>query len=174
MRLLHFNKNSQGFTLAETMIIVIIIGILTALAAPSFLGMSNKAKVNNAVNTVRGALQEAQRQAVNKSKRCTITVNANSITSGDGCLLTGARTLPTGINLTVIDGNPSNCNPSNCNPITYGIRGNTIFSNPSSTTIKFIISLADGSGKNKCLEVSTPLGIIRSGSYDGTNCNLEQ
>ena len=53
MPLLIVRRNSQGFTLIETLIIVVIIGILSAIAAPSFLGMLNRNKVNNALTQVR-------------------------------------------------------------------------------------------------------------------------
>ena len=101
MQTLHRYKNSQGFTIAETLIVLVIGGILLTFTAPSFLAMNNKAKLNDAVNTVRGALQEAQREAMRKSKNCTLTLNTlnNNITSSDGCLITGDRTLPKGVNM---------------------------------------------------------------------------
>ena len=117
MRLLHFYRNNYGFTLIETLIVLIILGILVAFTAPSFLSMNNKAKMNDAVNKVRGALQEAQREAMRKSKNCTLTLNTlnNKITSNDGCLVTGDRTLPKGVNMAY----------NGSNIINYGMRGNT-------------------------------------------------
>jgi prepilin-type N-terminal cleavage/methylation domain-containing protein len=152
MRVLRCYKNNDGFTLVETLIVLVIVGILLAIATPSFLAMNNKAKLNDALNTVRGAMLEAQREAMRKSKNCTVTLNAttNKITSSDGCLVTGDRTLPQGIILAY----------NGSDTINYGMRGNT-------TTNKTIrLSLADGSGQTKCLAVSLPLGIIRLGIYD--------
>ena len=152
MRVIDSYKNTHGFTLIETVLIVAIIGIIAAFAAPSFLAMNNKAKLNDAVNTVKGALQEAQTEAIRKSKNCTLTLNtlANNITSNNGCLLTGDRTLPQGVTMAY----------NGSNTINYGMRGNT-------TTNKTIrLSLSDGSGQTKCLAVSLPLGIIRTGIYD--------
>ena len=154
MQTLQRYKNSQGFTIAETLMILVIVGILSAIAAPSFLAMNNKAKLDNAVNTVRAALQEAQREAMRKSKNCTLTLNTpnNNITSNDGCLVTGDRTLPKGVTMAY----------NGSNTINYGMRGNT-------TTNKTIrLSLSDGSGQTKCLAVSLPLGMIRTGIYDTT------
>jgi type II secretory pathway pseudopilin PulG len=153
MQTLHRYKNSHGFTIAETLIILVIVSILLMFTAPSFLAMNNKAKLNHAVNTVRGALQEAQREAMRKSKNCTLTLNTpNNITSNDGCLVTGDRTLPEGVTMAY----------NGSNTINYGMRGNT-------TTNKTIrLSLADGSGQTKCIAVSLPLGMIRTGIYDTT------
>ena len=155
MNVLHRNKD-QGFTLLEILIVTIIVGILGAIATPSFLAMNNRAKVNDAVNTVKGALQEAQRQAMRKGMQCSITLNTtnNTITSTNGCLVTGDRTLPTGVTMSSSGGNT----------ISYGMRGNTT----TQTTIR--IYFADGTGTQKCLALSMPLGVIRTGTYQSNSC----
>jgi len=74
--MLHFNarKNNQGFTLIETLIILMISGILAALVTPSFQAMNNRGKITNAFNQTRGALQEVQMQAIRRSKPCTVAL----------------------------------------------------------------------------------------------------
>ncbi|PSO79590.1 MAG: hypothetical protein BRC41_18775 [Cyanobacteria bacterium QH_9_48_43] len=61
---LSVNKSNQGFTLLETATVVVVIGILAAISAPSLLGWYNRTKVDSALNEVRGALQQAQREAM--------------------------------------------------------------------------------------------------------------
>ena len=62
-----FHRNSKGFTLIELMIVVVIIGILAALAIPRFMRSTTKSKQSEAQQLLKQiyTMQRAYRQEFN-------------------------------------------------------------------------------------------------------------
>ena len=54
------NALEKGFTLVELMIVIVIVGILSAVALPNFLSQTSKAKATEAKTLATAALKEAQ------------------------------------------------------------------------------------------------------------------
>lgn len=165
MLLLIARKNNQGFTLAEVSIIVVIAGILAALVAPNLIGWFHRQQVEDALDSVRGALLEAQREAMRGSQNCTVAIDStNDSVTGD-CLVTGDRNLREsdlavgffGVATSRVD------MKSNITSTQFSYRGTNTLG--SAGTIIFFSN--GSSNEQRCLVISSPLGMIRTGTYTG-------
>ena len=56
----YLNNNQEGFTLIELIVVVVIIGILSAIAIPNFQNASDKAKQKEPAVLIAGYLKAAQ------------------------------------------------------------------------------------------------------------------
>jgi type IV pilus assembly protein PilA len=71
---LNKKDSEKGFTLIELLVVIIIIGILAAIALPSFLNQSNKAKQSEA-KTYVGSLNKGQQAYFTEKSRFGSDIN---------------------------------------------------------------------------------------------------
>jgi prepilin-type N-terminal cleavage/methylation domain-containing protein len=106
-------KNSNGFSLVETLIVIAIIAVLTTIAVPSFTGQRNDTRLRDAVSMVRADFEMARSRAIRENALVAVITNANGYTifidNGEGGGDAGnwvqdgnertlrARTLPPGL-----------------------------------------------------------------------------
>ena len=76
-------KEESGFTLIELLIVLVIIGILLAIAVPSYLGFKTRAEKAAAQSNVRAAIPSAEAYYADNNTYATITeAGLRSIDSG--------------------------------------------------------------------------------------------
>lgn len=73
----------HGFTLIEIMVVVIILGVVLALAVPSYTGAVNGSRLAGTANELLASLRQARAEAIRRNQRVVVcpSVDGNSCTT---------------------------------------------------------------------------------------------
>jgi prepilin-type N-terminal cleavage/methylation domain-containing protein len=174
-------KQAAGFTMIELLVVIVVVAILSAIAAPSWLGFLTRQRLNAAQAEAIGALREAQTNAKREKRvwqacfrddgtKVTWAVRPRPIIAGqDGCnnispglwqsiTQSDADTL-------AIEGSLSNSNmqqPSGYYRVEFQDKG-LLNKNQPTGTITFR-SRREQNGSKRCVVVETILGAVRAGN----------
>ncbi len=155
------DKNS-GWTFFEIMIVSAITSIFASMAIPNMMENFGKNKAQSGLTLVKGALFEAQRNAIRMGKECKISLNTTnngfsspSIVVYDESQYAGCLSEEVSLDGLILTKN------TNSTMIRFSYKGNT-------TNLTTIVVESPNAKSKYCLVVSNFLGIMRSGIYSGT------
>src|SRR6476469_6150871 len=177
----NFNKTASrkgdgGFTLLEVLVIALIIGILSSIAAPSWLAFINRQRVRTVNDRVFQSLRLAQSEAKRTKSSVTVTFNYDPSATPpvDPPTVTFTPPLATGGSTQTLDGGGeikpgtivltfSQLNPTLAQrSLTFDYQGN-----PDRTSFIVAVSPFNGGGK-QCAIVETLIGGMRTA--EGNDC----
>lgn len=152
-----YQNSDRGFTLTELLAAIVILGVLSALAAPNLLGMVSYFRVQSSIWQLEGAIKESQRQAMRLGHICRVNIqpNTNTIFGNPSQCLLSNRVIDDEITIrTNLSGNPPN--------ISFSYIGST-------TKMGTIVLSSNNTSSQKCFVVALGSGITRTGNYSGSH-----
>ncbi len=164
--------SENGFTLIEVLVVVIVVGILGSIAAPSWLSFLNKQRANTVKNEFLSTFKEVQGDAMQKSTDRTIafkaTSNGPAIEIGDGSGSIRTQYIGADAKNIKVSFSGGRINPTDNTPyggVGFDYRGGII-----ADALPFVVKV--GTAENpvqKCLIVMTLLGGVSEGN--GSECD---
>ncbi len=158
------SQKQKGFTLLEMLAALATIGVIAAIAMPSFLGWMNKTRIDQSTISLKKGFQVAQRQASRTARRCRVNVDITSKEIGgvdpdnnDPCL---NELIELSNYLQITTNDPD---------IVFSPKGNAFINDPA----VFVITMADNDHQ-RCIVIFPGVGIIKSGVYNGDPAIIDE
>ncbi len=167
------NKNENGFTLIELIVVMLIVSVLTAIAAPSWLALLNRQKLNTATEKIYLYLQDGKNKAQQQNRAYRVSFR------NDNGVPQVAVNLERNVTL-----NPSSNMWENLSEGTTGLTfdltdgASIIFNHDGTINEDSDININESinvnmvnqaSASQRCIVVSTLLGSLRKA--EGENCD---
>jgi len=182
-----WQNRDRGFTMIEILVVMIMVGVLTAIAAPGWLGFVNNQRLSASQSRVFSTLKDAQSSA-KRSNATTTFIIGNDPTKGGYVRSGGSQVqyLEQGVKVLSVTKGPvtgaiDTSFVSSSQPLTieFNAQGLPIRSSDLSnlsvtplplTTlanseypIKIIVSINNSTGAKRCTSITTLLGSMKSG-----------
>ncbi|MEH1933555.1 MAG: type II secretion system protein [Nostoc sp.] len=166
-------QSEAGFSLIELLVVILMIGVLSAIAVPSWLGFLNRERVNSAQKTALTLLRDAQANAKRERvmwQACfwddgnQVLASIQPVISSNACQSTNGKSLITDNPKAITFTSNFTQNPTNYYRAQFKYDGSV---NGQLGTITF--TPRNSSGTKGCVIVSTILGAMRTDKDSGCN-----
>lgn len=141
--------NEKGFTLVEALVVVAIVAITSAIAAPSVSGWIQNYRAKTVARQLLTDLQFARMTAVSQKQNCTVTVTATTNT------------------YTIQVNGVNQCIPRQLNPETIGNNQTNPYYAPG-------VALGTAPAANPWTVTFTPLGLASFGPVNVSTATVAQ
>jgi prepilin-type N-terminal cleavage/methylation domain-containing protein len=164
--------DQRGFTLIEVMVVILMLGTLGAVAAPSILASYAQKKLDHSLEQLQTSLELSQAEAIKQGKKCQVylpdgdrIIAKCNVGSSGNMTSQSIPNIPDGLTVIALDSGITIGSDLSNTPkkITYSFSGST----DKNATI--ILSSKDTSLR-KCLMISNGIGLIRTGNMLSSNC----
>jgi prepilin-type N-terminal cleavage/methylation domain-containing protein len=163
-------KSDGGFTLLELIVVVLVLGLLSSIAAPSWLAFINRQRVRTVNDRVLQTLRSAQSEAKRSKRDITVTFSAPSVdpptVTFDPPLATGGSTQTLDAGGEIKPRTIALLTNAPGNSIVFGYQGNPSPTPFVVTVAPFDTSFPSGFGPNtkgkQCVILETLLGGMRT------------
>ena len=167
----------SGFTIVEVLMVVIMVGVLSAIVAPSWLSFSNRQRLNKSNDLIYQAVKEAQSEAQKTKLPYTVSFeNNNGIPrlsvhgEDDGPTTWSWKNITETENkleLILDDGDKIVFNYDGTVDETSPIQPEEADTEPGKVVIA--LSNVSGNSSKRCVSIRTLLGSLQTGQ--GSSCN---